>query len=75
MIKITRHKNHKLYVPTTSRYTNLTEIKELVQSGETVQVIDDVTGNDITGHILSQVLVKTGAVPADKIAELIRRGE
>lgn len=75
MIKITRHKNHKLYVPATSRYTNLTEIKKLVQSGETIQVTEDVTGEDVTGLILSQVLVKTGAVPADEIAELIRRGE
>lgn len=75
MIKITRHKNRKLYVPSSHRYTNLDEIKELVQSQEAIQVIDFETGEDITAYILSQILVRTGKVSANKIAELIRRGE
>lgn len=75
MITITKHKNNKLYVSAIHRYTNLTEIKELVQSGEKVTVIDDASREDITAIILSQVLVRTSKVSADQIAELIRRGE
>lgn len=75
MIKITKHKNNKLYVPDVHRYTNLTEIKSLVQSGEKIQVTEDSTGADVTAQILSQVLQRTGNVSVDKLAELIRRGE
>lgn len=74
MIQITRHKNHKLYVPSSSRYTNLTEIKELVQSGESIEVIDH-TGADVTTLILSQVVVLTQNLSADKLTKLIRQGE
>lgn len=74
MIQITRHENHKLYVPSSRRYTNLTEIKELVQSGEKVQVIDH-TGTDVTSLILSQVLVKTRNVNAETLRQLIQKGE
>lgn len=74
MINITQHENRKLYVPAVHRYTNLTEIKELVQSGEKVTVTDH-TGADVTAKILAQVLVKTQNVPVDRLADLIRKGE
>jgi polyhydroxyalkanoate synthesis regulator protein len=73
MIKITQHENKKLYVPSVG-YTNLTEIKKLVQSGEIIQVVDH-TGEDVTAHILSQVLTMTKNVPVNRLAELIQRGE
>lgn len=75
MINITQHKNHKLYVPSSHRYTNLTEIKELVQSGERILVTEEHTGADVTAHILSQVLVKTKNVSAEKLRQLIQQGE
>ena len=74
MISITQHLNRKLYVPSSSRYTNLSELKELVKAGELFQVFDH-TGADVTAHILSQVLVKTANIPADKIRQLIMKGE
>lgn len=74
MIKITKHKNNKLYVPELVRYTNLTEIKELVKSGEKIEVTD-YTGTDVTALVLSQVLVLTKNVPVYKLSELIQQGE
>jgi polyhydroxyalkanoate synthesis regulator protein len=74
MIKITQHKNHKLYVPALSRYTNLKEIKALVQSGEKVQVVNH-NNEDVTAHILAQVLTMTRNVPVGRLAELIQKGE
>lgn len=75
MIQIKRHENRKLYVPGLARYTNYEEIKKLVQSGEVITVTDDVTGEDITSFIMAKVLSLTGKVPAEKLMELIRRGE
>lgn len=74
MIKITKHENNKLYVPSVHRYTNLAEIKELVQSGEEIQVVD-FKGEDITSQTLVQVLAKTRNVSVSKLREMIQRGE
>lgn len=74
MINITKHKNHKLYVPELARYTNLSEIKKLIQNDEKVCVTDP-TGADITAHILAQVLTMTGKVPVGQLEQLIQRGE
>lgn len=75
MIKITQHRNKKLYVPATHKYTNLTEIKQAIKDGETIQVIEEATGNDVTSHILALVLVRTNKVSVDSLRQLIMRGE
>jgi polyhydroxyalkanoate synthesis regulator protein len=74
MIQITQHNNRKLYVPEVRRYTNLTEIKLLIQEGETVQVTDH-TGADVTAHILSQVLTRTSNVNVEDLRQLIQKGQ
>lgn len=73
MIKITQHENRKLYVPG-GGYTSLAEIKKLVQAGEKIQVVNH-KEEDVTAHILAQVLTMTGNVPVSKLAELIQKGE
>lgn len=75
MIRITQHRNKKLYVPATHKYTNLTEIKALIKEGETVQVTEESTGNDVTAHILSLVLTRTNKVSTESLRQLIIRGE
>jgi polyhydroxyalkanoate synthesis regulator protein len=75
MIRITQHRNKKLYVPATHKYTNLTEIKQLVKSGETVIVTEEHTGNDITSHILALVLTRTAKLNPENLRQLIMRGE
>jgi len=75
MIHVTQYKTRKLYLNTIRRYTNLNELKELVQSGETIEVTDYSTGKDVTAHVLSQCLVLTNKTNAAEIADMIRRGE
>lgn len=75
MIRITQHRNKKLYVPATGKYTNLTEIKELVQKGETVQVTEQHTGEDVTSHILALVLTRTDKLNPESLRQLIIQGE
>jgi polyhydroxyalkanoate synthesis regulator protein len=74
MIHITQYRNHKLYIAAESRYTNLGEIKDFIQSGKNVQVIYKPTGEDITAFILSQVLTLTKGLSAGALRELIIKG-
>lgn len=75
MIRITQHRNKKLYVPATGEYTNLSEIKELVQAGTTIQVTEQATGEDVTSHILALVLTRTAKLNVYDLTQMIIRGE
>lgn len=54
MEQIIKYKNRKLYSRTQSAYVTLTSIREILQKGKTVQVIDH-EGNDITEKTLVKV--------------------
>ena len=56
-ILIKRYANRKLYNTETSRYITLKGIAKLLDEGESVQVVDKETGEDITQVALSQILV------------------
>ena len=56
---IKRYANRKLYDTEESSYVTLTKIAETVASGRAIQVIDNVTKEDITGPTLLSVLVET----------------
>ena len=55
-ILIKRYANRKLYNTETSRYITLKGIAKLLDEGESVQVVDKETGEDITQVALSQIL-------------------
>jgi polyhydroxyalkanoate synthesis repressor PhaR len=58
-ILIKRYANRKLYNTETSRYITLKGIAELLEEGKDVRVVDNESGEDITGVTLSQILVDT----------------
>ncbi|MBX7220940.1 MAG: hypothetical protein K1Y36_13400 [Blastocatellia bacterium] len=75
---IKRYANRKLYDVTERRYITLDEISELIQNNEEIQVIDKVTGEDITENVLSKVVVASanqpdGALPKNVLVSLIQR--
>ena len=74
-VLIKRYANRKLYNTDTSRYITLKGIAELVEQGEDVRVIDNETGEDISGVTLSQILVdnerRDHAVPRTLLSDLI----
>jgi polyhydroxyalkanoate synthesis repressor PhaR len=76
-VLIKRYANRKLYNTDTSRYITLKGIAELVEQGEDVRVIDNETGEDISGITLSQILVdnerRDQAVPRTLLSDLIQR--
>lgn len=76
--RIKRYNNRKLYDTRASEYVSLSDIAELVRSGETVEVVDDATGEDRTAQTLTQIILEEGrdgrhAIPSDLLHQLLRR--
>jgi polyhydroxyalkanoate synthesis repressor PhaR len=77
---IKRYGSRKLYDTEESRYVSLEEIAEWVRAGQQIQVVDNQTAEDVTGHTLTQVILEQGkrgvsAFSVDFLHDLIRRGE
>lgn len=77
---IKRYSNRKLYDVHARRYVSLEELGGLVRGGETVQVVDNATGDDITSQTLTLVILEEGKrgpslLPTDMLHSLLRRGE
>jgi len=53
---IKRYLNRKLYSVSESAYITLPDLKEIVKRGETIQVIDNATKQDITLQTLKMIL-------------------
>ncbi len=75
---IKRYENRKLYDTEASAYVSLSDVAELVRDGETVQVVDQSTGQDLTSQTLTQIILAEGKdghapLPADLLHDLLRR--
>jgi polyhydroxyalkanoate synthesis repressor PhaR len=75
---IKKYANRKLYHTNRKQYITLEGIAALIQAGDSVQVLDNETGEDITASILTQVVlqVRSGAdrLPTQVLTGLIRAG-
>ena len=76
--RIKRYDNRKLYDTETSEYVSLTDIADLVRNGETVEVVDNATGEDITAQTLTQIILEEGksghqVIPPGLLHDLLRR--
>lgn len=56
-IVIRKYENRRLYDTSSSRYVNLDGVAELVRGGRDIQVVDSKTGEDVTRHVLTQIIV------------------
>ncbi|MDX1502355.1 MAG: polyhydroxyalkanoate synthesis regulator DNA-binding domain-containing protein [Thermoanaerobaculia bacterium] len=77
---IKRYESRKLYDTEESRYVSLEEIASFVRRGQEVRVIDNASGEDVTTHTLTQVILEEGRsgrfpLSADVLHEFVRRGE
>ena len=75
---IKRYENRKLYDTTDRTYVSLKTIAERVRAGETVQIVDQKTGQDLTVQILTQVILEEGKqgqplFSTDFLHDLLRR--
>lgn len=57
-VLIKRYPNRKLYNTETSKYINLRQIAEMVESGGAVTIIDNRSGEDLTRMMLAQIMVE-----------------
>ena len=76
-VLIKRYSNRKLYDTNRKKYINLDGIAELIRDGYEVKVVDHLSGDDLTGLTLSQVVFelerkKPGVVPGKILTELIQ---
>jgi polyhydroxyalkanoate synthesis repressor PhaR len=72
-----KYPNRRLYDTRTSSYITLTDVKEMVLDGETFEVRDAKTGEEITRSILLQIILEeeTGGMPmftTQMLAQVIR---
>jgi polyhydroxyalkanoate synthesis repressor PhaR len=79
MHTIKRYANRKHYDKAQGHYVTLAQIAELVRAQEDFQVLDHVTGKDLTSQTLAQVIfeeAKQGStnLPAESLAKIIREG-
>lgn len=76
--RIKRYDNRKLYDTESSEYVSLSDIAVLVRRGETVEVVDNATGEDLTAQTLTQIILEEGkegreVIPSDLLHQLLRR--
>jgi polyhydroxyalkanoate synthesis repressor PhaR len=79
MRKIKKYANRKLYDTIDKQYISMEQLAELIRLGESVSVMDNQTGEDITVQILSQLLSKErkrhdSEMVSDILAQMLRRG-
>ncbi len=77
---IKRYGNRKLYDVEKSRYITLDGIRELVQAGEDVMVVDNRSGEDLTGVTFAQIIYesekkKNGALSLPLLRRMIEIGD
>ena len=78
-ILIKRYPNRKLYDTTEKQYITLVGISDLIRQGQEIKVVDNVTGEDLTAVILSQVIFdnekkRSGFLPRAILTGLIQSG-
>jgi polyhydroxyalkanoate synthesis repressor PhaR len=78
MQTIKKYANRKLYHTNRKQYITLDGIAMLIQAGDSVQVLDNETGEDITAQILTQVVLQTRSggdrLPTQVLTGLIQAG-
>lgn len=57
-ILIKKYDNRRLYCVEEAKYVSLTEIRDFLQRGDRVKVIEKSSGKDITKYVLMQVLLE-----------------
>ena len=78
MITVKKYGNRRLYDSNSSRYINLEDLAALIRSGESIQVVDARTNEDLTRSVLLQVIMETqggfSGFPTGFLHRVIRYG-
>ena len=60
MITLYKYKNRKIYNKSTSKYINLSQLLDIINKGESVQVIEFDTRRDITVDTVTKAFFEAG---------------
>jgi len=76
---VKRYPNRKLYDTAAKRYVSLESIADMIRRGESVQIVDNATGEDHTTLILTQIIMEQekrgdGYLPLEVLIGLIQAG-
>ena len=79
-IQITRYPNRRLYVRDQSKYVSLEDIEALVRQGQSVEIRDSQTEEDLTGLVLTRLILerqpeKMHLFPIDMLHFMLRSNE
>ena len=74
---IKKYANRRLYHTEISQYITLEDVADMVRNGEDLKVVDARSGQDLTGAILTQIIVEQeakgdGLLPIKFLREMIR---
>lgn len=76
---IKRYANRKLYDTASSTYIALDDIERMVRQGEELRIIDNETGEDLTGSTLAHIVLEQQKVnpsfPLSMLRGIIQSGE
>src|SRR6185369_8022112 len=79
-LEIKKYANRRYYDSTHSRHLTLEEIRSLIQQGYDIRVIEAKTSADITGQVLTQLILeldtpKLDSFPVPLLVRLIRMND
>jgi polyhydroxyalkanoate synthesis repressor PhaR len=79
MYLIKHYPNRKLYDTESKKYISLKEVAQLIRKGQTVTIVENTSGEDITTRILTQLIQDesfqlSSFIPHALLAELIQSG-
>src|ERR1051326_1459567 len=79
-LEIKKYPNRRYYDTTHSRHLTLDEIRSLIQQGYDLHVVDAKSGSDITGQVLTQIILeldtpKVDSLPVPLLVRLIRMND
>ena len=79
-IQITRYPNRRFYARNESKYISLQGIEDLVRAGETVEIRDSQTDDDLTRAVLTRIIMerqpeKMRLFPVDMLHGIVRANE
>lgn len=79
MHRIKKYANRKMYDTTDKKYISMDQLSELIKSGIEVTITDNITGEDLTSSVVSQLIArdkknKDKVVSSRILMDLLRRG-
>jgi len=79
-LEIKKYANRRYYDATHSRHLTLDEIRNLIQQGYDLHVVDARTGGDITAQVLTQIILeldtsKIDSLPVPLLVRIIRMND